>query len=46
MQQQQQWSVARLFDGEQWHSSVRVNVTDGVINRIEPCAPVDCTDLR
>ena len=45
MQQQQQWSVARLFDGEQWHSSVRVSALDGVINRIEPCAPADCTDL-
>jgi N-acetylglucosamine-6-phosphate deacetylase len=45
MQQQQQWSVARLFDGEQWHSSVRVSVTDGVINRIEPCAAGDCVDL-
>lgn len=45
MQQQQQWSVARLFDGEQWHSSVRVSVTDGVISRIEACAAAECTDL-
>ncbi|TXH94543.1 MAG: N-acetylglucosamine-6-phosphate deacetylase [Rheinheimera sp.] len=45
MQQQQQWSVARLFDGEQWHASVRVSVTDGVISRIEPCAAAECTDL-
>ncbi len=45
MQQQQQWSVARLFDGEQWHSSVRVSALDGVINRIEPCAAAECTDL-
>lgn len=43
--QQQQWSVARLFDGEQWHSSVRVSVLDGVISRIEPCTPAECSEL-
>ena len=45
MQQQHQWSVARLFDGEQWHSSVRVSVSDGMISRVEFCAAADCVDL-
>lgn len=42
---QQQWSVARLFDGEQWHTNVRVTAEQGVITRIAACAPAECTDL-
>ncbi len=42
---QQQWSVARLFDGEQWHQHVRVSAEDGVITQIAACAPAECADL-
>lgn len=33
---QQQWAVARCFDGEQWLSNVRVSAVDGQITAIEP----------
>ena len=42
---QQQWSVARLFDGEQWHQHVRVSAEGGVITQIAACAPAECADL-
>lgn len=32
---QQQWAVARCFDGEQWLSNVRVSAVDGRITAIE-----------
>ncbi len=41
----QQWSVARLFDGEQWHTHVRVCAVDGIITQLEACAPAECSDL-
>lgn len=44
-QRQQQWAVARLFDGEHWHTSVQVTATDGIISRIEACAAAQCLDL-
>lgn len=42
---QQQWSVARLFDGEIWHANVRVTAENGVIKQIAACAPAECTNL-
>ncbi|MFN6261626.1 MAG: N-acetylglucosamine-6-phosphate deacetylase [Chromatiaceae bacterium] len=42
---QQQWSVARLFDGEQWHTNVRVTAEAGLITGIAACSAAECTDL-
>lgn len=42
---QQQWSVARLFDGEQWHTNVRVTAEAGLITEIAACSAAECTDL-
>ena len=42
---QQQWSVARLFDGEQWHTNVRVTAEAGLITAIAACSAAECTDL-
>ena len=42
---QQQWSVARLFDGEQWHTNVRVTADAGLITEIAACSAAECTDL-
>lgn len=42
---QQQWSVARLFDGEQWHTNVRVTAEAGLITEIATCSAAECTDL-
>jgi len=33
---QQQWAVARCFDGEQWLHNVQVTAVNGVISAIEP----------
>lgn len=41
----QQWSVARLFDGEQWHTNVRVTAEAGLITAIAACSAAECTDL-
>lgn len=35
---QQQWAVARCFDGEQWLDNVQISAVDGVISAIEPIA--------
>ncbi len=42
---QQQWSVARLFDGEQWHTNVRVTAEAGLITEIAACSAAECTNL-
>ena len=42
---QQQWSVARLFDGEQWHTNVRVTAEAGLITEIAACSAAECADL-
>jgi N-acetylglucosamine-6-phosphate deacetylase len=42
---QQQWSVSRLFDGEQWHQHVRVTAENGLITAINDCAPAECAEL-
>ena len=42
---QQQWSVARLFDGEQWHTNVRVTAEAGLITEIAACSAAECTDV-
>ncbi len=42
---QQQWSVARLFDGEQWHTNVRVTAEAGLITAIAACSAAECADL-
>lgn len=40
---QQQWAVARCFDGEQWLHNVQVTAVNGVISAIEPVSDSQTT---